>query len=167
MTPLKSAKPLNQRKRRNPYEIDTTGRRYIFQVRGAEYAKSRRSRNQNSSCDSNCKSCEESNEFFNFMEAQLDEFEKKLNNAIQVAENSCHSNSEDKFFAEKLNIDFSKMSIDELLKVSKNVGDLVSSPRSKTDFQRKEKPRSQQETLEFDFNNQLEYSTLPDMILWV
>ncbi|CAG8581491.1 11723_t:CDS:1, partial [Ambispora gerdemannii] len=54
----------------NNNEIDTTGKRYIFQIRGASYPPTRRTlRNLKNS--TNCKSCDQNYQYFNCLEARL------------------------------------------------------------------------------------------------
>ncbi|CAG8687076.1 7885_t:CDS:1, partial [Ambispora gerdemannii] len=64
---------LQNRKNKISNEIDTTGRRYIFTVRGDSYPRLRRLNNAKKS--TNCKYCDKNDQYIDILEARLDDID--------------------------------------------------------------------------------------------
>ncbi|CAG8552644.1 7362_t:CDS:2 [Ambispora gerdemannii] len=97
---------------RNTNEIDTTGKRFTFQVRGASYPPIRRTCN-NLKTSTNCKSCNQNWQYIDSLEARLNDLYLTVDklSRVKVITNSF----------EKEKFDFSNMDIEELLNISQNI----------------------------------------------
>ncbi|CAG8553129.1 4892_t:CDS:2 [Ambispora gerdemannii] len=98
----------------NTNEIDTTGKRFIFQVRGASYPPIRGGRTLSRQKNSkNCKFCNQNHQYIDSLEASLRNLELIADkmSRVKVTTNSL----------EKAKFDFSDMDIEELLNISQNI----------------------------------------------
>ncbi|CAG8531749.1 12823_t:CDS:1 [Ambispora gerdemannii] len=108
-------------RRRDRSEIDTTGRRSIFQVRGVSYPLRRRAKSnkQNSQIENNDN--EISEEVIRILESCIDIIEEKVNTLTKsiIIQNSSKQISDKPSTKESK---FSALSIDELLKLTRDLG---------------------------------------------
>ncbi|CAG8619256.1 10163_t:CDS:2 [Ambispora leptoticha] len=107
-------------KRRNRSEIDTTGRRSIFQVRGVSYPPRRRARSNKQNFQIENNENEISEEVIRMFETHIDVIEEKVN---VLTESSVIQNTLGQI-SDKLNTKvnlFSELSTEELLKLTRSL----------------------------------------------
>ncbi|CAG8610258.1 506_t:CDS:1 [Ambispora gerdemannii] len=113
----------NSNQRRARAEIDTTGRRHIFQIRGGPYQISRRTNASSKSSDTNeknsCKRCVISEQLLNIFDTRLAEIQTKID-TISGTQRKLQSNQN--FYRYQYETKFSRMNIDDLIKLSAKIG---------------------------------------------
>ncbi|CAG8479667.1 1626_t:CDS:2 [Ambispora gerdemannii] len=110
-----SSGTLQDRKNKKPNEIDTTGRRYIFTVRGTSYPQLRRLNNAKQS--TNCKYCDKNSQYIDILEARLDDIDNVIDDLAEIV--SKNNNSSD---SNMDGLDLSTIDIQNLLMISNNIG---------------------------------------------